>query len=52
MAAVPFSEEEESAHVSLGEEDDEEMPEDFDAEDLEGRRRISDPKIVKIWKES
>src|SRR5208337_2039458 len=33
-AAVPFSEEEESAHVSLDEEEDEEMPEDFDAEDL------------------
>ncbi len=33
-AAVPFSEEEESAHVSLDEEEDEEMPEDFEAEDL------------------
>ena len=33
-AAVPFSEEEESEHVSLGEEEDEEMPEDFEAEDL------------------
>ena len=33
-AAVPFSEEEESEHVSLDEEEDEEMPEDFEAEDL------------------
>ena len=33
-AAVPFTEEEESEHVSLDEEEDEEMPEDFDAEDL------------------
>ena len=33
-AAVPFGEDEESSHISLGEEEDEEMPEDFEAEDL------------------
>ena len=33
-ATVPYSEEEESEHASLDEEEDEEMPEDFEAEDL------------------
>ena len=33
-AVVPFSEEEESPHASLDEEEDEEMPEDFEVEDL------------------
>ncbi len=33
-ATVPYSEEEESEHASLDDEEDEEMPEDFEAEDL------------------
>ncbi len=33
-AVAPFSEEEEPAHASLGEEEEEEMPDDFEVEDL------------------